>query len=70
MEPSAREFSVRAWVEGAPSCAALSRPARLVLGCLEVLAHPTVAALAEVTGLSRAEIRRCITELRAVGLVC
>jgi hypothetical protein len=50
-----------------PACAVLSPAARLVLGCLEILAEPTVDALAEVTGLSNAEIRRCIGELHAVG---
>jgi hypothetical protein len=45
----------------------LSRKARLVLGCLEILADPTVDALVEVTGLSSAEVRRCIGELHAVG---
>jgi len=50
-----------------PACAVLSRKARLVLGCLEILADPTVEALVEVTGLSSAEVRRCIGELHAVG---
>jgi hypothetical protein len=50
-----------------PACTVLSRKARLVLGCLEILADPSVDALVEVTGLSSAEVRRCIGELHAVG---
>ena len=50
-----------------PACAVLSPPARVVLGCLEILDVPTVDALVEVTGLSNAEVRRCISELHAIG---
>ena len=54
-------------VAGIPACAVLSPTARIVLGCLEILAEPTVDGLADVTGLSSAEVRRCIGELHAVG---
>jgi hypothetical protein len=50
-----------------PACAALSPAARLVLGCVEILDAPSVDGLAQVTGLSSAEIRRCLGELIAIG---
>ena len=54
-------------IGGIPACAVLSPAARVVLGCLEILAEPTLDGLADVTGLSSAEVRRCIGELHAVG---
>jgi hypothetical protein len=39
----------------------------LVLSCLEILAAPNLAGLAEVTGFSDVEIQRCLAEIRAVG---
>ena len=54
-------------VGGIPACAVLSPAARIVLGCLEILDEPTVDGLADVTGLSSGEVRRCISELHAVG---
>jgi hypothetical protein len=50
-----------------PTSAVLSPTARLVLGCLEILAVPSLDGLTEVTGLSTAEVKRCIVEIRAVG---
>lgn len=54
-------------IGGIPACAVLSPAARVVLGCLEILAEPTLDGLVDVTGLSCAEVRRCIGELHAVG---
>lgn len=50
-----------------PACAVLSPGARLVLGCLEILDAPTLDGLAQITGLSGSEVRRCLAELLAVG---
>jgi hypothetical protein len=50
-----------------PACAALSPSARLVLGCLEILDAPSIDGLAQITGLSGAEVRRCLGELTAIG---
>ena len=50
-----------------PACAVLSPGARIVLGCLEILEAPTVDGLVQITGLSCAEVRRCISELHAIG---
>ena len=54
-------------IGGIPACAALSPAARLVLGCVEILDAPSVDGLAQITGLSGAEIRRCLGELIAIG---
>ena len=50
-----------------PACAALSPAARLVLGCVEILDAPSVDGLVQITGLSGAEVRRCLGELIAIG---
>jgi hypothetical protein len=50
-----------------PACAVLSPPARIVLGCLEILEAPSVDGLVQITGLTCSEVRRCIAELHAVG---
>jgi hypothetical protein len=54
-------------VEPIPACAVLSPAARVVLGCLEILADPSLDGLVEVTGFSTGEVRRCISELNAVS---
>jgi hypothetical protein len=51
----------------APACTAFSASARLILGCLEILAEPTIDALVEVTGLSPGEVKRSLGEIRAFG---
>jgi hypothetical protein len=53
--------------EAISPCAALSPGARLVLGCLEILADPSIEALAEVTRLTSTEVRRCLAELHAIS---